>query len=868
MDIELQRLVRIARVDLERALHVALEEVGPAAVLAGADPGDADEASTADALVVLCEAARLALNAPERTAADIVAECLTTEWMTASAARLYRVSLKPGQAVTEAHRRLLGTTPVARVDSVGEEEVWAGWVDVVRGIHVAFSRIEGTPRTRRVGAEEGRLIAQVARAIEGRAARGQSVVGLWDRLEAIGEEPNVDYLAAAEELVALDPEDRLVLSELCAAHLAVERDAGAPQAASSDPSRAALDELIAGSGLAVGPGTVDALLAALRAGDPVGDPGSALLVREESGGGLAGVLSRLAALYERATGQPLPALGPSAGAGFGEERRERARALRRRLGAATVPELPSLAEDGDTAPTPAPESAEVPEASDAFSEQPAAAEERVEAATPPRLTVTSTYEAAVLCQPVLSELEEDREGSLAGFWEPEIPDGAPTAVSAEPSVAALLPRRDVIEDLDAADISVVRERELEAQLIASDEARESVRSGAAALEIELERARVELRAARREAEALRRERQLLLGRVDGALRVLTGSQGSVVQLLSQIEGGPVAADVPLLEPAAASPGLTRFAIGTAIALVVAAVLVIAYLPSRPTTATGPANQPPPSAPAPSGASKARQNMMAFAHQGGAAAVRQADSRASDPEPEQVEPETAELAPADAAMLEPEAAAEPIPMPEGFEASLMLTRRSKAFVHGDRRTRVVMELPEGPRMVGSCIAAQSTPEQVGSPVYPGYEAVRIPCTGPYRDVCDALGCDDASDRCDVAVSVVVPCGAPLPPAGGGPASAAAPRFAATLALGSRAKVYSREARDAVELSTLPGGDEVLGQCLFATATLEAAGTKAYPGYEPVALRCDGSGAKLCEALGCFNPDGICHLLASGVRGCSR
>ena len=856
MDNELQRLVRIARVDLERALRVALEELGPGAVLAGADPGAGAETSEADALGVLCEAARLALNSPERTAADIVAECMSTEWMTASGARLYRVSLKPGQPVTDAHRRLLGLTPVARVESTGPREIWAGWVDVVRGIHVAFSRIEGSPRTRWVGDEEARLVAQVARAIEGRAARGQSVVGLWDRLEALGDEPNTDYLRAAEELAELEDDDRSVLVELCAAHLAVEQDGGR-----SERSRAALDELIVGSGLAVGGGTVDALLGSLRSGDPVTDPRSVLLVREESGEGLAGVLARLAALYERTTGQPWPT--PA------EARRDRSRSLRHRLGAATIPELPAV---------------DIPDDEDAEEGEPTPVSDR--GRHPTLVYEAARLEGATLVAPPTVgveafEAEEDEEDGEdgdrtevepPGFWEIEAGSLNATMVSAEPSVAVLLPRRDVIEDLDAADISVVRERDLEAQLIASDEARETVRSDAAALGLELERARMELRAARRETDALRRERAQLLHRVDGALRVLTASQGSVVQLLSQVDGVPLGvADVPLLEPAAASPGLTRFAIGTAIALVVAAVLVIAYLPSRPTTATGPTNQP-------TAASAAKgQRMLAFARPSAGRAPRAATeapppAAAEEVAGEQEEPADGASAADPVAELAPEppelASAEPVPLPDDFSASLMLTRRSKAFVHGDRRTRVVMELPEGPRMVGTCVAAQSTPEAVGSPVYPGYEAVRIPCTGPYRDVCDALGCDDAQDRCDVAISVVVPCGAEPPPAGGGPASAAAPRFAANLALGTRSKVYSREARDAVELSTMPGGDAVLGRCLFSTATLEQAGTKAYPGYEPVAVRCDGEGAKLCEALGCFNPDGLCHLLASGVRGCSR
>jgi hypothetical protein len=257
-------------------------------------------------------------------------------------------------------------------------------------------------------------------------------------------------------------------------------------------------------------------------------------------------------------------------------------------------------------------------------------------------------------------------------------------------------------------------------------------------------------------------------------------------------------------------------------------------------------------------------MLAFT---GAAALEVGGARpASEEEPAeppeqaaaQLQPTPEDLAPL-AATLAP---------PEGFEATLMLTRRSKAFVHGDRRTRAVVDLPAGERIVGTCFAAQSTPEAVGSPVYPGYEAVRIPCAGMLRETCDALGCDDVVDACDVAVSVVVPCGTdPAPMAGGGPAAASAPGSAPSLALGPRSKVYSRQARDAVDVTALPGGEELLGECLLSASTRSRAGARVFPGYEPVTLRCRGSGERVCEALGCFSPDGVCEVLASNVHGCS-
>lgn len=834
MDKEIQRLVRVARVDLERALRIALGDAGPAALLAVSGPVQPDGSSEADALMVLGEAARLAIDSPERSVEEVIAECLTTEWMTASGARLYRVSLKPGQPVTDAHLRILGATPVRRVESAGTEEIWAGWVDVVRGIHVAFSRVEGAPRTRRVAAEEGKLIAQVARAIEARATRGLGVTGLWDRLESFSDTGNTDFLAAAEALAGLSADQQAVLLELCDAHLD-----GEPEAGDAEASRAGLDELLSGSGLSLSTATVDALLGILREGEGAQAPAAALLSREEQGAGLTGALGRLTALHEKVTGQPARTSI--------EERRGRAVTLRSRIGG------PTASEESALAPVP-----ELPadHAHDTSPGLPPVVVEALDGTDPTALF--HDVEPAVPAEPAPEPVPDKPESA---FWEPEIPWTAGAQVTAEPSVAALIPRRDVIEDLEAADISVVRERELEAQLIASDEAREHVRSDAAALELELDRARVELRAARREADALRNERGLLLGRVDGALRVLTGSQGSVVQLLSELEGpAPMPGDGPLLEPATTSPGLTRFAIGTAIALVVAAALVIAYLPSRAATATGPMPRESAAAPA---TPRPRMPAQETPPDADPIGTRLAPSSTS---PELASPvaDDEDIAAAEAAAMAEIAA--PAPLPADFRASFMLTRRSKAFVHGDRRTRVVMELPEGPRLIGACVAAQSTPEAVGSPVYPGYEPVRIPCTGPYRDVCDSLGCDDASDRCDVAVSVVVPCAGDLPTAGGGPASAAAPRFDATLALGERSKVYSRAARDAVDLSSLPGGDAVLSRCAFAAATLDEAGTKAYPGYEPVSIRCGAETARLCEALGCISPDGVCHLLASNIRGC--
>ncbi|GMV40367.1 MAG: hypothetical protein AMXMBFR64_20830 [Myxococcales bacterium] len=804
MDTEIQRAVRVARVDLERALRMALQGMGPAAVLAAASDA-ADGGSEADALAVLSEAARLAMHSPERSVDDLLAECLTTEWMTAAGARLYRVSLKPGQAVTDAHRRLLGGALVVELDSVGPDRVWAGWVDVVRGIHVAFSRVEGAPRVRRVGPEEGRLVATVARAIEARASRGLSVTGLWDRLEALGDAPNTDFLAAAEDVARLSPDEAAVLYDLCVAHLDAERSSPDAQAA-----RAALDELIAGSGVSLACESVDALLQLLRGGPVRCDLVGALAGAEEQGHGLSGVLGHLETLHQKVTGAPLRTSL--------RERRERCAALCERVGTlqSEVEEVPELPFDHDR---------------------------DTSSGLPP---VLLSVEEAPLGGP-------ESEDAPSAFWEPEIPSAVAQA-PLEPSVAALLPRREPqdLAALDPVDISVVRERELEAQLIASDEAREHVRSDAAALDLELERVRRELRQARREAEALRRERAVLMGRVDGAMRMLTGTQGSVVQLLAAIDGSPGTPGA-LLEPAGTSPGLTRFAIGTAVALLVAAVLIVAYLPSRQTTATGPVMRPAASAPR----SKAG---LAFA-----AARPQAPAPVTEAAP--AAPESPAASDEELPPEEPQAAAEPAELPPGFEASLMLTRRSKAFVHGDRRTRVVMELPEGPRLVGACVAARSTPEAVGSPVYPGYEPIVIPCTGSYRDVCDALGCDDAADRCDVAVSVVAPCGADPPPVGGGPASAAAPRFEPTLALGARSKIYSRQSRDAVELASLQGGSAVLGRCLFATASPDAAGAKAWPGYEPMSVRCDADTAGLCEALGCINPDGVCHVLASGARACS-
>ena len=889
---KVERLVRLARVDLMRTLRVGIEELGPEA-LVDLDRYDTHvEGSEADARAVLAAAGRAALADPARPTSDIIAECMTGAWLTEAGARLYRVSLKPGHEVTDAHRRLLGREDVRTVPSTGKKEVWAAWADVIRGIHVAFSAVEGALRSRRVDEEEERLLNAVAREIEARAARGQSIAGLWDRLEAIGDEPNRDLLEAAYELHELEFEERDVLIELCTAHLALERDVGATGA-----PREALSVLIEGSGLSVSEPTVDAIVGVLAEGVDVTDPVHSLLVLEESGGGLTGVLARLNDLHERLTDTP--------GTRVHEERRARAATLREAIGYPTVPDLPALPPADAEAPLPDVEAVETAASSPApvnedewFAEGPVAAgavsihhetmsfEQVNEPVASARADEAADEPEADSPVEVRDTGDADEAGS---FWEPEVPP-VELRPALEPSVAALLPRRGADSVAAHFDISVVRERDLEEQLLRSDEARDGVQAEAVRLEQELERTSNQLRAARRETEALRRERQDLLFRVDGAMRLLTASQNSVVQLMelpvasepraSALSGMPGAV-VPQ-EPPVAATSLTRFAVGAAIALVVAAVLVVAYLPSRDGV-RGPL--PPTSAQA--AHVTQRKPTLAFtrsaaAEQPSALAHKVAARLGEDPRDvagtgEATEANLASAEPAGGrdgigeGVPGPEVDIEPVALPPGFGATLMLTRRSKAFVHGDRRTRVVADLPGGERLVGQCLTAVSTPEAVGSPVYPGYEAVRIPCVGPYRGACDALGCDDATDVCDVAVSVVVPCGpgngATGPQAGGGPAAVVAPTFAPRIALTSQSKVYTSETRDAVELSVLPGGQGVVGACILAEGTPEQARIKAYPGYEPVVLHCDGDAAKVCEALGCFRPDGVCHLLASMARPCS-
>jgi hypothetical protein len=167
---KLEWVLRCAQTDLRLAIREGLRDLDATMLrerLLMQTGGEATRArpSEEEAAMVLGAIASERAAHPDEDA-DVLAErCLTASWLRAAGVCLQTLTLRPGMAVTAAHRAMTADLPVEDVGGGGPFLVWDCFVTVTRAQHLGYASTDGQLRVRHVTSSEIGLLRSVPTAV-------------------------------------------------------------------------------------------------------------------------------------------------------------------------------------------------------------------------------------------------------------------------------------------------------------------------------------------------------------------------------------------------------------------------------------------------------------------------------------------------------------------------------------------------------------------------------------------------------------------------------------------------------------------------------------------------------------------------------
>jgi hypothetical protein len=616
------------------------------------------------------------------------------------------------------------------LSSVGEVWIWAVWSD---------SRSPSSEQewlTKRATRDEARRLGELAKEINAldRAAE------LRPALLRLAAEPNLDVLSAAESVASIPAERRGVV---------LERVAKSAAKAAGPLSLQAADRIVRGAEMADVRAPIDAMRALLyllthheeRPNEQ--EVVSWMLRLEEGGAGLSGLIGRLDALFQSATGRRPNSTRQS--------RLDRAAALRSRLQGGS-PAAPKNVPDPKPRPSnerAAPVAAAPPmPAAESRPVTPAAArvaegQPREDATTVVR-PVADAVAAAPIAVPSASAPAKTKATIDAGppsTQERAVEVSAGRAPGDTAAVAKTVSRLERELEMLRGEVATLKEQ-LQFVLERGLEGREEWTSAPVSLD-ELPRT-----AGPRGSFGLRLPERwpvyaagaLLVGAVGifGWQALKSSPPEQAPPALTEPAGGEAAAPAPRALPERA-----------------AAKSAAGATDAPPQAAPSPAAPADPAPPQPGSEAAIGDEALADAPENPAMVAEPTDA------PEGEGGSVEQPAPAEGAATEGAAAA-PANAEQvaerfglGLAATHRITSMTKIFGYKQKEPFRIEELPGGDAIIDQCIVALAPRETYPKKLYSGYRTISLSCAGELRAVCDYLGCEP-QQSCVTAASWVKPC----------------------------------------------------------------------------------------------------------------